>query len=229
LLTPPFSTLTTVANSRLKAIEEHTALGSGFHLAMRDLEIRGAGNLLGRQQHGFIEEVGFDLYCRLLDEAIAEVRGAEPAISPRPAPQIEVEGDKFIPDDYIADNQQRFEMYKRMAEVRDVSLVDDLQVEMTDRFGAPPEQVRRLLDLARARIWAQRAGVARAVAKGSRWVALFEVDATIDRTCVSQWRNRLGSRAAFATGPPFRIELRPEVGGSADLPGLLTFLEALAG
>jgi transcription-repair coupling factor (superfamily II helicase) len=228
LLTPPFSTLTTVANSRLKAIEEHTALGSGFHLAMRDLEIRGAGNLLGRQQHGFIEEVGFDLYCRLLDEAIAEVRGAEPAVSARPAPQIEVEGDKFIPDDYIADNQQRFEMYKRMAEVRDVSLVDDLQVEMTDRFGAPPEQVRRLLDLARARIWAQRAGVARAVAKGSRWVALFEADAAIDRARVSQWRTRLGSRAAFATGPPFRIEVRPEVGGSADLAGLLTLLEALA-
>jgi transcription-repair coupling factor (superfamily II helicase) len=228
LLTPPFSTLSTVANSRLKAIEEHTALGSGFHLAMRDLEIRGAGNLLGRQQHGFIEEVGFDLYCRLLDEAIAETRGGESAVAQRPPPQIEVEGDKFIPDEYIEDNQQRFEMYKRLAEVRDVALVDDLRLEMNDRFGAPPAQVCRLLEMARARILAQRAGVARAVAKGSRWIALFEPDAPIDRDRITRWRDQLGDRASFATGPPFRIEVRPNVGGSADQSGLITLLEILA-
>ncbi|MBD3298092.1 MAG: transcription-repair coupling factor, partial [candidate division Zixibacteria bacterium] len=128
LLTPPFSTLSTVANSRLKAIEEHTALGSGFHLAMRDMEIRGAGNLLGRQQHGFIEEIGFDLYCRMLDEAVSEAKGTASALNERPVPQIEVEGEKFIPDDYVEDNQQRFEMYKRMAEVRDMDSVGDLQL-----------------------------------------------------------------------------------------------------
>lgn len=228
LLTPPFSTLTTVANSRLKAIEEHTALGSGFHLAMRDLEIRGAGNMLGRQQHGFIEEVGFDLYCRLLDEAIAEARGKPASLSQRPAPQIEVEGDKFIPEEYIVDNQQRFEMYKRMAEVHDAAGADDLQLEMTDRFGVPPAEVRRLLDLSRARTWAQRAGVARAIARGTQWIALFEAEAAINRDRIGRWRQELGSRASFATGPPFRIEVRPEVGGSADLDGLIRILAVLA-
>jgi transcription-repair coupling factor (superfamily II helicase) len=195
---------------------------------MRDLEIRGAGNLLGRQQHGFIEEVGFDLYCRLLDEAITEAHGKAPSVSPRPPPQIEVEGDKFIPEKYIVDNQQRFEMYKRMAEVHDVAGVDDLQLEMTDRFGVPPAEVCRLLDLSRARIWAQRAGVARAIARGTHWIGLFETDAAINRDRIGRWRQDLGSRASFASGPPFRIEVRPEVGATADLDGLIKFLEVLA-
>ena len=228
LLTPPFSTLSTVANSRLKAIEEHTALGSGFHLAMRDLEIRGAGNLLGRQQHGFIEEVGFDLYCRLLDEAILEAHGKAPSDTHRPPPQIEVEGDKFIPEEYIADNQQRFEMYKRMAEVHEAAGVDDLQLEMTDRFGVPPPEVRRLLDLARARVWAQRAGVARAIARGPQWIAVFDADSPISRDRIGRWRQGLGLRASFASGPPFRVEVRPEVGSTVDLEGLIGVLEILA-
>jgi transcription-repair coupling factor (superfamily II helicase) len=227
LLTPPFSTLTTIANSRLKAIEEHTALGSGFHLAMRDMEIRGAGNLLGRQQHGFIEEVGFDLYCRLLDEAVAEVKGTGSAYSERPVPQIEVEGDKFIPDEYVEDNQQRFELYKRMAEVRDMDSVDDLQLEITDRFGSPPIQVNRLLDLARCRVLAQKAGITRATAKGPRWSVFFEADAAIDRNRVAGWRESLGARAEFVMGPPFRIDVRPELGQSVGLDGLLGILKAL--
>ncbi|GAB4319716.1 MAG: transcription-repair coupling factor [Candidatus Zixiibacteriota bacterium] len=227
LLTPPFSTLSTVANSRLKAIEEHTALGSGFHLAMRDMEIRGAGNLLGRQQHGFIEEIGFDLYCRMLDEAVAEAKGSGSVLSERPVPQIEVEGEKFIPDDFVEDNQQRFEMYKRMAEVRDVDSVDDLHLEITDRFGSPPTQVCRLLDLARCRVLAQQAGVTRATAKGPRWSVFFDADAAIDRNLVGRWREQLGTRASFAVGPPFRIDVRPNVGQSVDLDGLLAILKAL--
>lgn len=228
LLTPPFSTLTTIANSRLKAIEEHTALGSGFHLAMRDLEIRGAGNILGRQQHGFIEEIGFDLYCRMLEEAVEQIRGTSVVSSHPVTAQIEVEGEKFIPDDYIADNQQRFEMYKRMAEARAPEQVDDLQVEMTDRFGTPPSQARLLLDMTRAKVLAEMAGVARASAKGPQWTALFDPAAVIDRNRVGRWRQGLGARSSFASGPPFRVELRPEIGRSADLPGLINMLKILA-
>lgn len=227
LLTPPFSTLTPEANARLKAIEEHTALGSGFHLAMRDMEIRGAGNLLGRQQHGFIEEIGFDLYCSLLEEAMAQTRGVAAPTAGRPAPQIEVEGEKFIPDEYITDNQQRFEVYKRLAEVRDQAGVDDLLLEITDRFGSPPLQVRTLLDLARAKVWAQMAGVVRAIGRGPAWSAYFDVNAPIDRQMIGRWREKLGRNASFVSGPPLRVDLRPASGQAVDLAGLLRLLEVL--
>ncbi len=228
LLTPPFATLTREANARLKAIEEHTALGSGFHLALRDMEIRGAGNILGRQQHGFIEEIGFDLYSRLLEEAMAETQGIAAPIGDRPAPQIEVEGDKFIPDDYIADNQQRFEMYKRLAGVRELAGVDDLMLELTDRFGSPPAEVRRLLDLARAKVLAQTAGVTRAIGRGKTWSAFFDAGVTIDRNRISRWREKLGRGAGFAVGPPFRVDVRPNSDQTVDLNGLLRILQILA-
>ncbi|MEW5701324.1 MAG: transcription-repair coupling factor [Candidatus Zixiibacteriota bacterium] len=226
LLVPPLNALNSTAKARLRAIEEHTALGSGFHLAMRDLEIRGAGNLLGPQQHGFIEEVGFDLYCRLLNEAVAEARGVPPTtVAPV---QIEVDGDRFIPDDYITDNQQRFEMYKRLAELAGVDGVDDLALELTDRFGSPPVEVRRLLDLARARIWARQAQVARALARKGIWTVYMSPEAAIDRRRIETWRRLLGERVSFTSGPPVAVTVRTAVGQSADLTGLLHILEALA-
>lgn len=228
LLVPPSGGLSPTAKARLRAIEEHTALGSGFHLAMRDMEIRGAGNLLGPQQHGFIEEIGFDLYCRLLDEAVSEARGTVPTLVQAPV-QIDVDGDRFIPDDYIADNQQRFEMYKRLAELNAPEGADDLALELTDRFGSPPDEARRLLEMARARVWARRAQVAQATARGSSWSVVFAPAAVITRTQVESWRQALGERATFVSGPPFAIRVRPPVGHSADLTGLIGILTALAG
>lgn len=228
LLVPPSGGLSPTAKARLRAIEEHTALGSGFHLAMRDMEIRGAGNLLGSQQHGFIEEIGFDLYCRLLDEAVAEARNTAPTLVQAPV-QIDVDGDRYLPDDYIVDNQQRFEMYKRLAELHAPEAVDDLTLELTDRFGSPPEQARRLLDMARARVWARRSQVAQATAKGNFWSIVFKPDAVITRSQIESWRSGLGERASFVSGPPFAIQARPGVGQSADLGGLIRILATLAG
>jgi transcription-repair coupling factor (superfamily II helicase) len=227
-LVPPSGALSSTAKARLRAIEEHTALGSGFHLAMRDMEIRGAGNLLGPQQHGFIEEIGFDLYCRLLDEAVSEARGTAPTLVQAPI-QIDVDGDRFIPDDYITDNQQRFEMYKRLAELNAPEAVDDLALELTDRFGSPPEEARRLLDMARARVWARRCRVVQATARGNAWGVVFAPDALITRPQIEAWRHALGDRAAFASGPPFGVQLRPTVGQSADVTGLIRLLATLAG
>ncbi len=228
LLVPPSGGLSSTAKARLRAIEEHTALGSGFHLAMRDMEIRGAGNLLGSQQHGFIEEIGFDLYCRLLDEAVSEARNTAPTLVQRPV-QIDVDGDRFLPDDYIVDNQQRFEMYKRLAELHAPEAVDDLALELTDRFGSPPEEARRLLDMSRARVWARRSQVAQATAKGNSWSVVFNQDAVVTRLQVESWRQALGERASFVSGPPFAVHLRPAIGQSADLGGLISILAALAG
>jgi len=229
LLIPPTSPLTSTAKSRLQAIEEHTALGSGFHLAMRDLEIRGAGNLLGPQQHGFIEEVGFDLYCRLLDEAVAEVRGSpSPVLSGSPI-QIEVAGERFLPDDYVPDNQQRFEMYKRMAELADPDAVDELLLEMTDRFGAPPPPARRLAELARARVWARRAGLARALASRNEWRLVFPPERVVKRRDVERWRAAIHGHVSFDAGPPFCISVRAPLGASADMEGLVELLRRLDG
>jgi transcription-repair coupling factor (superfamily II helicase) len=228
LLVPPSGGLSPTAKARLRAIEEHTALGSGFHLAMRDMEIRGAGNLLGSQQHGFIEEIGFDLYCRLLDEAVAEARETAPTLVQVPV-QIDVDGDRFLPDDYIVDNQQRFEMYKRLAELHVPEAVDDLVLELTDRFGSPPEETRRLLDMARARVWARRSQVAQASARGNTWSIVFRQDAVVTRALIESWRGALGERASFVSGPPLAVQVRPAVGQSADLAGLIKILAALAG
>src|SRR4030042_1824313 len=110
LLIPPFRDLNLKAPKRIRAIQQYTELGSGFYLALRDLEIRGAGNILGPQQHGFIEEIGFDLYCRLLEEAVREIKGEE--IKKVKETKLEIDLDLFISQQYIEDGQQRMEIYK---------------------------------------------------------------------------------------------------------------------
>ncbi len=159
LLIPKVKLLTDTARKRLKALEQFTQLGSGFHLALRDLEIRGAGNLLGPQQHGFIEEVGFDMYCRLLDEAVKELKG-EP-VETLPEVKMEFDLDIYIPESYIPDSQQRVEIYRKLSEAKSVEEVEDVESEITDRFGAPDRKVQDLLNFTCAKILAARLGISR--------------------------------------------------------------------
>ncbi|HLS91251.1 MAG TPA: transcription-repair coupling factor [Limnochordia bacterium] len=146
------------AEKRLQAIKEFTELGSGFKIAMRDLEIRGAGNLLGPEQHGFIASVGFELYCRLLDESIRELKGEVMARPPDPV--IDLNINAYISEQYIEDSQQKVEIYKKVAATGALEEVADLEEELVDRFGDPPESVRNLLAVARIKILARQAGVA---------------------------------------------------------------------
>lgn len=159
LLVPPVKQLTDTARKRLKAIEQHTELGSGFHLAMKDLEIRGAGNLLGPQQHGFIEEVGFDLYCRLLEEAVAELKGEK--IEHDFEVKLEVDCDAFIPDEYVEDSRQRVDIYRKISEARSLASLDEVEAELIDRFGQFGEEVRNLLDVMAVKLLAQKCEIAR--------------------------------------------------------------------
>ncbi len=159
LLIPKVKLLTDTARKRLKALEQFTQLGSGFHLALRDLEIRGAGNLLGPQQHGFIEEVGFDLYCRLLDEAVKELKG-EP-IETLPQVKMEFDLDIYIPESYIPDSQQRVEIYRKLSEAKSVEDVKHVEAEVVDRFGTPQREVQDLLNFTCAKIIAARMGICR--------------------------------------------------------------------
>lgn len=146
-----------LAEKRLAAIRDFTDLGSGFKIAMRDLEIRGAGNLLGPEQHGHIAAIGFELYCRLLEEAIRERKGERKPETPEPT--IELPVDALLPTDYIADPRQRVEMYKKIAAAEDEQEIDAIEEEILDRFGDLPEVVRHLIGVAKIKILAKKVGV----------------------------------------------------------------------
>ncbi|MFM1655452.1 transcription-repair coupling factor [Brevibacillus sp. B_LB10_24] len=147
--------LTEVAEKRLQAIKEFTELGSGFKIAMRDLAIRGAGNLLGAEQHGFINSVGFDLYSQMLKEAIDELKGEQKVEASSPV-EINLQIDAYIPSLYITDSRQKIEMYKKFVAVSSLEEVDDLAAELLDRFGDIPKPVENLLTISRLRVYAIR-------------------------------------------------------------------------
>ncbi|WP_446740470.1 transcription-repair coupling factor [Nocardioides sp. T2.26MG-1] len=156
-LYPPEKPLTETAHERLATLAQHSDLGGGMAIAMKDLEIRGAGNLLGGEQSGHIADVGFDLYVRLVGEAVQEFRGdAEPELN---EVRIELPVDAHLPHDYIPSERLRLEMYKRLAEVRSDEDVDQINEELLDRYGEPPQEVASLLIVARFRARARRAGV----------------------------------------------------------------------
>ncbi len=165
LLVPKRKHLTDEQRKRLKTLTEFTDLGSGFKIAMRDLEIRGAGNILGPQQSGYIAEVGFDLYCKLLEEAVKEIKG-EP-VEQRVETKIETDLAGYIPDTYVEDEKQRVIFYKRLVEIRDVEGARQLELELIDRYGRIPAYVRNLLEFQRIRILASQVGVDRVVIKKS--------------------------------------------------------------
>jgi transcription-repair coupling factor (superfamily II helicase) len=145
LVVPPPNAMTDEARSRIEALERHTELGSGFHIASLDLELRGAGDLLGAEQSGNVASVGFDMFCRMLDEAVHEMRGEEVAHEVDPELSFDVEA--LLPEDYVTDVGVRLSLYKRLASAADEAHVADIAAEMEDRFGAPPEEARRLVKL----------------------------------------------------------------------------------
>jgi transcription-repair coupling factor (superfamily II helicase) len=150
--------LTETAEKRLSAIREFTELGSGFKIAMRDLEIRGAGNLLGPEQHGQIAAVGFELYCRLLDEAIREKKGE---VTPElPDPMVEIPVDAYIPVQYIADSKQKVDIYKKIANANSREAVELVNDEIIDRFGNPSQPVANLIDISRIKALSKEIGFA---------------------------------------------------------------------
>jgi transcription-repair coupling factor (superfamily II helicase) len=153
----PHRIMTEIAEKRLGAIKEFSDLGSGFKVALRDLEIRGAGNLLGAEQHGQMASVGFDMYCQLLSEAIGELKGEEP--EQFELPTVELPMDAFIPTNYIPTESLRLSFYKRMTAVRDTSDVENLQEEIRDRFGKLPAPVKTSLDILHLRLKIANTGI----------------------------------------------------------------------
>ncbi len=146
-----------VAEKRLQAIKEFTELGSGFKIAMRDMEIRGAGNLLGPEQHGHMESVGYDMYCRLLDEAVRELKG-EPLRREEAETAIDINVNAYIDDSYIGVESKKIEMYKKIAAIQNESDAVDIEDELTDRYGDLPGPVRNLIKIALIKALARSLG-----------------------------------------------------------------------
>jgi transcription-repair coupling factor (superfamily II helicase) len=178
LLIPADGRVDEQAQRRLRVLQELTDLGSGFKLALRDLEIRGAGNLLGAQQHGHIAAVGFDLYSKLLAEAVRELKGEATAASVEPVVSVNVEG--FLPEDYVSEVNQRLALYKRLAGARTAGEVVDLRAELVDRFGPLPLPAEQLLDIVRIRVAARDLGVERIEAGDGRALLTFAPSTTLD-------------------------------------------------
>jgi transcription-repair coupling factor (superfamily II helicase) len=183
LLAPPRAALTPEAAKRLEAIESLDELGAGFTLATHDLEIRGAGELLGEDQSGQIQEIGFSLYMELLERAVEALRaGREPELE-RPlhaGPDINLQLPALLPDDYLPDVSQRLRLYKRIASAADAGALADLQSEMVDRFGTLPGPARTLFRVAALRLRAAPLGILRLEAGPLRGLVEFGEDSSVD-------------------------------------------------
>lgn len=171
-------TLSQLAEKRLAAIREYTELGSGFKIAMRDLEIRGAGNLLGAEQHGHVAAVGFDLYCNMLDEAIRELKGEK--VGKQRQVEIDLQVSAFIPEYYIRDSSVKLGFYQRIQLARAISRLHLLEDEMIDRFGDIPPETWNLLRVAELKVSCMEVGIRSLKQKGGIVTILFESDTKMD-------------------------------------------------
>jgi transcription-repair coupling factor (superfamily II helicase) len=202
LLVPGEQTLSPVARRRLAAIREFSDLGSGFRIAALDLEIRGAGNLLGGQQSGHIEAVGFDMYTKLLEETIRELKGEELEDDHRATVNLRL--DLRIDEDYIPDMNQRLVAYRRLASARTLEEVGAIVDELRDRYGAPPPSVEHFGQYARIRVFADRVGLDSVDREGRVVVLKFRPDARIDPVLLA---SLIASREDLTLLPPAVLRL----------------------
>src|SRR5438128_4932849 len=171
LLVPADGRMDEQAERRLRVLQELTELGSGFKLALRDLEIRGAGNLLGPAQHGHVAAVGFDLYTKLLEEAVRNLRGQTTEAPVDPVVSVDVEA--YLPEAYVPEVNQRLALYRRLTDARSPAELADFQSELADRFGPPPAAVEHLLEVVAIRIGARPLGIEKLEARDGRAVIKF--------------------------------------------------------
>jgi transcription-repair coupling factor len=198
----PDKMLSEAAEKRLKAIEEFTELGAGFKLAMRDLEIRGAGNLLGSQQHGNIASVGFGMYVSMLEEAIAKAQNKEVVKEVVPDPAIDLEIDAFIDDAYIKDSARKISVYQRMLQIKNKAQLDDLTDELIDRFGTPTDPVDRLLRVAQIKEQARLLGIKSIVRREGQLIIHWQDDSKMVDWDMGAVREDLWKKMKFMDTKP---------------------------
>ncbi len=191
--------LTEVAEKRLQAIKEFAELGAGFKIAMRDLEIRGAGNILGAQQHGNIVSVGFEMYCRLLDEAVQKLKTGKVVELPA-EPVLEFNVDAYISGDYISDAMHKIEIYQRIAASRSEEHVTDLLDELIDRFGEPPACVLNLLEVVKIKNLARNIGIRSVIQHPTLIEVMFIDRPNVDATHIMELKEKFPNRVNIYPG-----------------------------
>lgn len=199
--------LSEVADKRLKAIKEFTEFGSGFKIAMRDLEIRGAGSLLGEIQHGHMEQVGYDMYCKLLDEVVKEIRGEE--IVEEIDVQIDLNVSSYIPNEYIENSSQKIEIYQNIALCRTEEDIQNVTDEILDRYGTMPREVENLLEITRIKMLAREAYILKVNQKQENIVFHFEKE-HFNTDCIDKlmkiYRNRIKFSPATEPYITFKVQ-----------------------
>ena len=197
--------LTEVAEKRLQAIREFTEFGAGFKIAMRDLEIRGSGNILGPEQHGHMMAVGFDMYCRLLDEAVNELKGI--TLEQLPEPTLDLNLNAFISDQYVPDPGTKIEVYKKIMHIETKQDSDEMEEELVDRFGDIPEPTLNLIAVARIKAVAAKAGVQSIIQQKEKVNIKFYGESTIKADQLEPVTALFKNRVSFAVTPNLQIIL----------------------
>ncbi len=201
LLIPPIQKMNSIALKRLQTIEEFTDLGAGYQVALRDLEIRGAGNLLGAEQSGFIAALGFELYCKILDEAVQELYGTDKTKQQATLVdisdvQVEVNADIYIPASYIERGDMRLDYYRRLADLRNLEDIEAIRTELQDRFGRLPDEVKNLMNVLAYKILGARLGINKINVNDNFMLADFIPEIyEIQRENFHQWVLALVSKA----------------------------------
>ena len=189
--------LSEVADQRLKAIKEFTEFGSGFKIAMRDLEIRGAGSVLGEMQHGHMEQVGYDMYCNLLDEVVKEMKGIQ--IEEEIDVQIEINVSSYIPDDFIEDSNQKIEVYQSIALCQNEEEIKDIIDSIIDRYGNMPKEINNLIEIARIRNMSREKSIIKISQKLDKVIFYFD-EKSFDFEIVDKLIKKYGMRIKFSPG-----------------------------
>ena len=216
-------TLSDIAQKRLSAIREFTAFGSGFRIAMRDLQIRGAGSLLGHSQHGHMEAVGYDLYVKMLTQAIARAKG-EPVQRDKSDCLVDLRVDAFIPEKYISDGAGRIEAYKRIAAIQTPEDAADVLDELIDRYGDPPPSVSDLVNVSLVRVQAAAVGAYEVTQKKDTLVLNLEnLDVPMIRGLLMAFNGRV--TAGAGSRPYLSVVLQPD---EKPLELLQSILKAMA-
>jgi transcription-repair coupling factor (superfamily II helicase) len=206
-LTPAESLMTQDAIKRLAVIQEHSDLGQGFRIAMRDMEIRGAGNILGASQSGHVALVGYEMYMDLLEQAIQEIKGESP---PKVIdPEIGLRLEALIPDDYAPDPKQRMNLYKRLSRATELSEIDAVEEEMTDRYGKTPGAAENLLSVMRIRVLMKRLMALKLDYNGSQLIVSLDPDTPLSPAKLIEWAQSDPKRVRLLPGDKITYKIGP--------------------
>jgi transcription-repair coupling factor (superfamily II helicase) len=225
LLVP--DTIDDAAEERLKVLEHHTDLGAGYRIALRDLELRGAGNLLGAEQSGHAQAVGFDLYLRWLEETVTALRNKADAVEAPAPPDVHFDVATRFPDAYVADDGTKLELYRRLARASAPGDIDELRAELRERFGPPPVEADALLDMGRLRVLGAQLGLQHVLVRGDEARLSFRQGATPRMAGLTQALDDVQLAAEVRRTVPLSLRL-VRLGGEPLIPALVRALRQVA-